>query len=290
MKLPSFAYLCAGSAQEALATLSEHGDRARVLGGGQSLIANLALRTTTADILVDVNRVPDLDSLEERDSGGLALGALVRISTLEQGFLDGPWLAIPRAARLVGNVAVRTRATMGGTLANADPAAELCLVAVALDGEVVLRRSAGERRVPAAEFLRAPQTTTLSPEEMVVGIELPPVPSGAASFFEEFRERSGGVAWASACVAVAVREGKFSFARVGLGAVGPTPFRAKDAETRLVGSAIDDGVVAEAARLAAQAAEPTSDAHAPAEYRRALGEVLVKRALAGALRQCASQR
>lgn len=279
MKLPPFAYRRATSLEEALAALAEGGDDAKVLAGGQSLVPAMAFRVARPALLVDVNDVPGLDAVE-RENGSVRVGALVRHAALELApGLDGAWTALREAVAQVGHYPIRVRGTFGGSIAHADPAAELCVVAAALDAEVVLRSTGGTRAVPASEFFLAPYTTALAPGEMVVEARFEASPAVAHGRFEEFAERSGDFALASACAALALRDGRVEWARVALGSVGATPLRAPEAERVLVGSDASDEAVDEAAQAAARECDPSSDSHATADYRRHLVAVLVRRAL-----------
>jgi carbon-monoxide dehydrogenase medium subunit/6-hydroxypseudooxynicotine dehydrogenase subunit alpha len=279
LKLPPFTYRRATSVEEALEALEEGGDDAKVLAGGQSLIPVMAFRLARPTLLVDVNDVPGLDHVAH-DSGGLRIGALVRHAALErQEGLDGSWRALGEAVAFVGHYPIRVRGTFGGSVAHADPAAELCVVATTLGADVVLRSSTGERTVPAAEFFIAPFMTALAPGELVVEVRFPPPPPGAQGVFEEFAERSGDFALASVCAALAFRDGEVAWARIGLGSVAGTPLRARAAEGVLVGSSGGEGAAAAAADAAAEESDPSSDSHAGAEYRRHLVAVLVRRAV-----------
>jgi CO/xanthine dehydrogenase FAD-binding subunit len=171
------------------------------------------------------------------------------------------------------------RGTVGGSLAHADPAAELAVVAATLEAEVVARSAAGARTIAAADFFLGPYTTSLRPEELVVEVKFPAPPPGASAAFEELAERAGDFALASVCAAVARSGGRVTWARIGLGSVGPTPLRAFEAERALV----DGADVAEAAALAARECDPASDSHASSDYRRELVSVLTRRALERAL-------
>ena len=251
-----------------------------MLAGGQSLIPVMAFRLARPALLVDVNDLPGLDHVAYDEGGALRVGALVRHVTLErEDGLDGAWRALREAVQHVGHYPIRVRGTFGGSIAHADPAAELCVVAAALEADVVLRSSAGERTVPAAEFFVAPFMTALAPGELVVEVRFPPPPPGAHGVFEEFAERSGDFALASVCAAVAFRDGAVAWARIGLGSVAGTPLRAYAAEGVLVGSSGGEAVAAAAADAAAEEADPSSDSHASADYRRHLVAVLVRRAV-----------
>jgi CO/xanthine dehydrogenase FAD-binding subunit len=275
VKPPPFRYARARSLDEALALLAAEGEDAKPLAGGQSLLPALAFRLVRPSALVDLGPIAELDHVR-REGGTLRIGALRRHAALEQEEeLTGAWAALREAAALVGHLPIRSRGTFGGSLAHADPAAELAVAALALDAELVLRGPAGERRVPAEEFFLGPFTTALAPGELLTEVALPQAPAGARGAFEEFSVRAGDYALASACVVVAAEGGVISHARVALGSVGPTPLRARAAERALLEGAPPEDVSA----AAAAECDPGSDVHADAGYRRRLVAVLVRRAL-----------
>ncbi|MFI0407467.1 FAD binding domain-containing protein [Actinomadura sp. 3N508] len=280
MKPPPFAYARAATLDEALTLVTEAGDEAKLLAGGQSLLPLLSYRLARPTHLVDIGRLPGLDGID-RSGGGLAIGGLARHTAVERSAeLAGPWRAIREAASLIGHLPIRERGTFGGSLAHADPSAELPVVAVALDAEFVLRSAAGTRNVPAAEFFTGPFMTVIDPAEVLVRAEFPVPPPGLRSAFEEFTARSGDFALVSAAVALAPGEdGTARHVRIALGSVGPVPVRAREAEAALDGAALTPDAAAAAARIAATEADPGEDAFAGAAFRRDLVAVLVERAL-----------
>ncbi|WP_433461764.1 FAD binding domain-containing protein [Spirillospora sp. CA-128828] len=280
MKPPPFAYARPATLDEALDMIVEAGDEAKFLAGGQSLLPLLSYRLARPTHLVDIGRLPGLDRID-RTGGGLALGGLVRHARLEgSAELAGPWRAIREAAAQIGHLPIRERGTIGGSIAHADPSAELPVVATALDAAFVLRSAAGTRTVPAAGFFTGPFMTVIEPTEVLVRIDFPVPPPGLRSAFEEFTARSGDFALASAAVAVATGEdGVVRQVRIVLGSVGPAPVRALDAGASLDGVALSPGAAALAARVAAAEIHPGEDAFAGAEFRRELVETLVVRAL-----------
>jgi CO/xanthine dehydrogenase FAD-binding subunit len=280
VKLPPFEYRRAKSVDHALVLLAESGDESKLLAGGQSLLAAMAFRIVRPSVLVDIGRVGGLDGIEAGPEG-LRIGALVRHAALERSpALEGPWSVLRSAAALVGHHPIRVRGTFGGSLAHADPAAELAVVVLALDATVVARSAAGgERQIPAADFFLGPYMTALGSTEMVTEVRFPAAPSGAITSFVELTERSGDFALASVCVGVVRTEGRIVWSRIGLGSVGATPLRARRAEDVLIGSDGGPDALEDAARAAAAHCEPSSDPQASAEYRRELVAVLVRRAL-----------
>lgn len=263
-----FEYQRAGSAEEAVSLLASHGDDAKLLAGGHSLLPLMKLRLATPAVLVDVGRVSELRYI--RDAGDhVAIGALTRhrdVETSELLHRDVPLLA--HAASFVGDPQVRHRGTLGGTLAHGDPASDLPAVVLALGGEIVTRSPRGERVIPAMEFFRGFLETALAPDEMIREVRVPKTgPAGWS--FQKFNRRAQD--WAIVGVA-AVRNGTTGIALVNM---GPTPLRATAVEQALAqGASIED-----AAALAAEGTEPTDDVNASADYRRHLARVLVRRAL-----------
>ena len=268
MKPPPFAYARPSSLEEALALLAEGGDEAKPIAGGQSLMPLLAYRLVRPSHLVDLNGVGSLDGIEQRD-GALVLGPLVRHAVLERAGLG----LLSEAAALVGHLPIRVRGTIGGSLAHADPSAELAVAALALDAEIVARSTRGERTLPARDFFLGPFTTALAPDELVAGVRVRTTP-GERAAFEELAIRAGDFALASAAV-VAHGGG----VRIALGGVGATPVRAHAAEDAVAGGELSDEAIATAAGEAARECDPGSDQHASAAYRRELVAVLVERAL-----------
>jgi aerobic carbon-monoxide dehydrogenase medium subunit len=279
--IPSrFDYLAPGSLDEALAVLDREGDEAKVLSGGQSLLPLLKLRLGAFRVLVDINRIPGLDSLEESD-GELRIGALVRESDLERSALVRE--RYPLLADVTGVIAdplVRNRATVCGNVAHADPANDHPAAMLALGAKVVARGSSGERVIPIDSFFTGLFSTALRPGELVVELRVPaPPPRSGGAYLKQ--ERKVGD-FAAAAVAVQVTLGPDAgFARAGIALtnVGLVPIRARAAEDHLAGKPIDDGVIREAARLAAEAAEPVADRRGSVEYKRDLVRVLTARAL-----------
>jgi carbon-monoxide dehydrogenase medium subunit/6-hydroxypseudooxynicotine dehydrogenase subunit alpha len=280
VKPAPFAYAAAETLDEALALLDEAGDEAKVLAGGQSLLPLLSFRLARPSHIVDIGAVQGLDSLEER-AACLSIGALVRHATLERADLGGPWNALREAASLIGHLPIRVRGTFGGSLAHADPAGELGVVATALDADIVLNSVRGRRTVPAGDFFLAPLTTAAEPDEIVVEARFPEPVAGFRSVFEEFSPRAGDFAYASVAVGCRMAgDGTTHDVRIALGSVGPTPLRAHAAEEALSGSVLDDTAINEGARSAAAACDPSSgDWHADGQYRRALVATLVEKAL-----------
>lgn len=282
MKPPSFKYFAAQSVEEAVSLLAEHGDGARVLAGGQSLIQEMNIRQTKPRALIDVNPIQEL-AFVNSENGTLALGALTRTATVEHDAAIAERLPmLTEAAARVGHVAVRNRGTVGGNVAHADPASNLPPVMLALDAEFIVQSSDGERTIAADEFFQGPHQTGIGPTELLTGINISSLPEDAASAFVEVSRRNRGWGLCGAAAMVAMDdEGLISDVRLGLSGVGPTAVRALDAEAAIRGEQPTEEAWATAADAAVQALkEPPSDIHASADYRRHLAGVLTRRALA----------
>jgi carbon-monoxide dehydrogenase medium subunit/6-hydroxypseudooxynicotine dehydrogenase subunit alpha len=290
MKLPPFALTRAESLDHALDVLGEHGGEAKALAGGQSLIPLMAFRLAAPSHLVDVSELSELRYVRPGQTG-LAVGGTTRSSELETAAsgLAPHWAALAEALPLVGHLPIRTRGTVGGSIAHADPTAELPLLACTFDAVIVAQSSDGRRELPAAEFFRGTMTTALEPTELIVEIRFPDPPGGTISVFEEFAERAGDFALASVCV-VAERDeaGVCNWIRVGLGAVASTPVRSAAAEAAYLGSRLDPAASDSACAALAQEIRPRGGLHVPAEYRAELTAVLLRRAVARLYAQSAS--
>jgi CO/xanthine dehydrogenase FAD-binding subunit len=279
MKPPPFAYVAARSLDEAVRLLAEGGPDAKVLAGGQSLVPMLNFRLLEPSLLVDINRIAALDFIEA-DDRRVRIGALTRHRAVETSPVIADKLPILAATmRHVAHFAIRNRGTFGGSLAHADPAAELPLLALLLDAEIAVASARGERSIAAKAFFIDALTTVLEPGEILFDVVLPSLPSGTGWHFEELSRRAGDFALVAVGVTVRVRDGRCAEARIALGGVGPTPVRAAAAEAMLRGAKIDLAAIAAAAAAARDGIAPQSDLHASADYRRHLAEVLVRRAL-----------
>ena len=284
MKPPPFEYVAPRSLDEAVAALAEHGDEAKAMAGGQSLVPLLAFRLARPTVVVDLNGIPGLDGAR-LDGTTLELGALTRQRDVE--LLPGlreRCAMITEAVEQIGHVAIRNRGTVGGSLVHADPAAEWTALALALDAELDLVGPAGTRTVPAAEFLISYFTTALEPTELVTGVRLQ-VPNGrSGSCFLELARRHGDFAIAGVGALVTLDgDGSVADARVALIGVGERAVRVDSAEQVLRGNRPTDELFTEAAAAVQAELDPNSDVHATADYRRHVAGVLVRRALATAV-------
>ncbi|HEU5193619.1 MAG TPA: xanthine dehydrogenase family protein subunit M [Methylomirabilota bacterium] len=283
MKPPKFDYHAPRSVDEAVALLERYGGDAKILAGGQSLMPILNFRLARPAALVDINRIPALGYIRE-DNGTVALGAMTRQRTIEFSPVVAAKLQLLReATRWVGHLPIRTRGTIGGSIAHADPSAEYPAVLTALDGEVVVQGPKGRRTVKAGELFETYLTTTLAPEDLVVEVRLPAMPAGAGYAFEEFARRHGDFAIVG-IAAMIVRAGdRCTAARLATAGTGPVPVRLRAAEEILERDGLGDAAIESAGARAAELVQPDSDVHASAEYRRHLTRVLTVRAIRRAL-------
>ena len=284
MKPAAFEYFAPTSLEAALDLLERHGGEAKVLAGGQSLVPAMNFRLATPAALVDVNRIPGLDRPSvERDE--LVIPMLARHAAFERPVVGdplGPLLA--ETSHLVGHLPIRVRGTFAGSLAHADPAAEWCMLTLALDAVMVARSRAGERRIPAAEFFEGPFTTSLAEDEILTEVRLPLLRQAGTGVCEKSRT-AGDFATVAVVAALWIEEGKIARAAVGIGGAESRPVRPVEAEATLAGAPLEPSALDAAAQVAAEAVDPISDHSCSADYRRHLVEVLVRRALDRASRR-----
>jgi carbon-monoxide dehydrogenase medium subunit len=289
VKPPPFDYTAATTLEEALSLLAELGDDARPLAGGQSLVPLLALRLARPSHLIDLAGLADLATIRAQD-GHLVIGAMVRERAAERHD-DVPRLAplLSYALPLIGHPAIRNRGTIGGSLAHADPAAELPAVAVALDAELVAQsRDRGTRTIPAGEFFTGFFSTALDADEILTEVRIPHPATATGCAFEEVARRHGDFAMVGAAAVVRLNGGRIADARVVLTGVSDAPLRATAAESALSGAEPTEAVFAEAAEQAAKTLEPPADLHGSSAYRRHLAGVLIRRTLTSAADRAAA--
>jgi len=292
MKPPKFRYFAPQSVEEALALLAEHADGAWILAGGQSLVPLMNMRLVQPGVLIDINGINELAYLKAWD-GGLAIGTLTRDATLVGDRTVAERLPLLRdAAHYVGHPAIRNRSTVGGSIAHADPAAELPAVMLALNAEFEVYSRSGSRTIPAQDFFKGYLTTDLKEGELLTELRVPGLPSRAGSAFVEFARREGDYALAGVAAVIALDEdGTITEACLGLCSVGPAPVRPHTAEALLRGQ--HPGKEAWNAAAAATVSvldNPLSDIHGSADYRRHLAGVLTKQALATATERAEGNR
>jgi carbon-monoxide dehydrogenase medium subunit len=282
-----FEYVAPGSLDEATALLAEHGDAAKVLSGGQSLIPLLKLRFAAPELLVDINRIGGLDTLAE-DGGTLRIGALVRHKSCERsGLLRDRYPVLSQAAAQISDPIVRNLGTVCGSVAHADPQGDWGSALMAAGAEVVARSAQGERTLPLTGFFQGPFTTTLEPNEIVTEIRVPDPGVHSGGAYLKLERRVGDFATAAVGVQLTFDDGKVGRAGIALTGVGPKNIQAVEAEQALAGSELDEDAIRGAAELAAQAASPQTDVRGSADYKRRVVRVFTERALRAASTQAA---
>ena len=291
MKPAPFEYVAPESVEEALAALQQNNPDGKILAGGQSLLPLLNLRLTKPKLLVDLNGISGLDGIREMPEG-LAIGAMTRQSKLEHSLLVRqrcPLLA--EAIRYIGHVAIRHRGTIGGSLAHADPAAELPALALALDAKFAIAGRGTDRVISAEEFFLDFLTTALAPDEILRQIVFPIIRPSSGYALEEIARRHGDFAIAGVVVIVDLDDaGKIAEARVALFGLAPTPVRARQAERALIGRELDERAMLDAAVLLEEVLEPPGDIRASSAYRKHAAAVLLSRALKRAVQVCHTRR
>ena len=284
MKPARFDYHAPGSADEAITLLARYGGEAKLLAGGQSLVPLLNFRLSRPAALVDLNRVAGLAYIHET-AGHVRIGAMTRQRAIEFSPVVRRRLPLlAEATTLVGHLPIRSRGTIGGSLAHADPSAEYPTALTALGGQVIVRGPRGERTLEAGELFQGYLTTTLAADEMLVEVRLPVMPDGAGFAFEEFSRRHGDFAIVGiAAIVVGRGGGRCASARLVTAGAGPVPVRLRAAEEILEREGLSDAAVEAAGHRAAELVDPPSDIHASADYRRNLTRVLTGRALRRAI-------
>jgi aerobic carbon-monoxide dehydrogenase medium subunit len=279
---PRFEYFAPTTLDEALSTLERLGDEGKVLAGGQSLIPVMKLRFFAPRALVDINRIDGLDTLEE--NGGLRIGPLVRHKTCERSEkLRGRYRLLGDAARLISDPIVRNLGTVAGSLAHADPQGDWGSVMLAARAEVVARNDSGERTIAIDDLLEGPFTTSLAPGEIITEIRVPDPGPRAGGTYLKLERKVGDFATVGVAVQVSLDNGTIGQAGIALTAVAPINMRATAAEESLRGSEPTDQGIRDAARLAAEAAQPNADLRGSADYKRNVVRVYVERGLRDAI-------
>jgi carbon-monoxide dehydrogenase medium subunit len=280
MKTAPFEYHAPRSVEEVVALLAEHGDEAKILAGGQSLMPLLAMRLSRPEHLIDINDVDSLAGISA-SADGLAIGALTRERDAERSSLVAERSSVlAEALPLIGHVTIRNRGTIGGSITHADASAELPAVAVVTGAELVLRSARGDRVVPAADFFDGHFTTTMEDDELLVEVRVPSGPAGAGWAFYEIVQRHGDFALVGVAAMVALDEDRrIRETRLCLIGVADRAVRAPVAEASLTGQMPTVDAFTAAAADAARDLAPASDMHGSAEFRRHLAGVAVRRAL-----------
>jgi len=281
VKPAPFEYFAPLEAEEALELLQRYGDEAKVLAGGQSLMPFLSLRLARPAFIIDINRLPALDHISPGPDGGLALGALTRQRSVERSRLiqeRNPLLS--ETIPLIGHFQIRNRGTVGGSLAHADPAAELPAVSLVVEAEFLLRCTRGERAIEAQDFFLGTMTTAIEPGELLTEIRIPGFGPRTGWAIEEVARRRGDFAIVGVAVVVELNDKEIcQEARIALFGVGDRPARMERAETMLRDRTPDEKSLAEVAAAVSDELDPFEDVHASAEYRKEVGGVLTRRAL-----------
>ena len=284
MKAAPFAYGTPETVEEAVDLLKEHGSDAKILAGGQSLVPLMNMRLVKPAVLVDINRIGSLQFIRVDDDGSLVIGAGARQVAVERsGEVAGGWPLLVEAVRLIGHTTIRNRGTIGGTLAHADPAAELPVAAIALDATFRLVGPRGERTVRAREAYLSYLTTVIEPDEILTEVRFPAPGERSGSAFLEVSRRFGDYAMVAVAATVSLdADGRCADAAVALGGVAATPILAGPRNGELKGRQLDQAAIGQASRSYTADLEPTEDIHADAAYRAEVAAVLTRRALSQA--------
>jgi aerobic carbon-monoxide dehydrogenase medium subunit len=290
MKPAAFQYHRPGSVAEAVEVLGQLEDEGRILAGGQSLVPLMNFRLAQPTDVVDINRLGDLDYVRAEDST-VRVGALARQSTVESDAAVAERVPLlTEALSFVAHPTIRHRGTVVGSVAHADPAAELPSVVLALEATVTLRGGGGERQVPAEDFFLGPFETAIEPGELAVEVAFPTSPPGTGYAFEEFARRHGDFAIAGAAVTLTLRDGAVADPRIVLCGVGPVPLRARAAEASLEGTAADQEAIEAAGIAALEGVEPPGDMHGGTRYRIGVARAQVRRAIAKAVERAKGEQ
>ena len=273
----AFGYTRPASLAEAISAVGSGG---KIIAGGHSILPLLKLRLAQADTLVDIGRLAELKGYRPTPDGGVEIGAL---TTYKEWQAATTMPAVAAAIDLIGDVQVRNRGTIGGSIAHADPASDGPAIALAFGASAVLRGPGGERVVPLDGFFEGPFTTGIHDDEILVAIRRGPVPEGAGFNYQKLQQPASGYSIVGVGALVAMSGGKITHAGIGVTGVHEHPYRAEDVEAALVGSDGSDAAIAAAAAHVTDGVEVNSDIHADAAYRAAMAVVYTKRAIEGAL-------
>jgi len=274
-----FEYHAPRTIDEALNLLDQLGDEGKVLAGGQSLIPLLKLRFASPGHLVDINKIKELDFIEERD-GTLRIGPLFRHKAAERSsLLTSRYQVMADAAPQIADPIIRNRGTLAGSVAHADPSGDWGSVLLAMDADLVLRSKRGSRTVKARDFFSGPFSTALEPTEILSEIRIPAAKAMTGGAYLKLERKVGDFATVAVAVHLRMDDGKVGSAGIGLTAVGPQNIKAEKAEAVLRGAKLDDDVIKEAAALAAEAADPKADHRGSVEYKRNIVRVFTQRGL-----------
>ncbi|OGQ52558.1 MAG: molybdopterin dehydrogenase [Deltaproteobacteria bacterium RIFCSPLOWO2_02_FULL_57_26] len=287
MKPAPFEYFAPQAIDEALKLLQKYGEEAKVLAGGQSLMPLLSLRLARPAVIIDINRLRDLAFIRSEPDGGLRIGALARQRAVERsGQVATQCPLIAAAMPLIGHFQIRNRGTIGGSLAHADPAAELPAVSLTLEAEFVVRSTRGERAIAAKDFFLGYMTTAIEPSELLTEIRIPATRPRVGWAIEEVARRRGDFAMVGVVTLVELNgNDTCQNSRIVVFGAGEKPERVARAERLLCGKRTDEHALAEVAKAVTEDLDPVSDVHASAEYRKEVGGVLTRRALQNAFKR-----
>jgi aerobic carbon-monoxide dehydrogenase medium subunit len=282
MKLPPFEYACPTTLSDAVALLASHDGEAKALAGGQSLVPMLAFRVASPSLLVDLRKLAELKQIKIADDG-VTLGAMVRWrDILDDARLRNAHPLLVAAVEHVAHYQIRNRGTVGGSVAHADPAAEMPGIVVTCEAKIAVVGKSGARVIDAANFFQGPLMTALKPDEIITEILLPAWPAKRRFGFQEFARRRGDFALAAAMLFYDEDGGKARNAHAGAIGVADRPLRLTAVEQVLDGNRIDEAIIAKAEAAASASVDPHDDIHASGAYRKALVGVMVERALKSA--------
>jgi carbon-monoxide dehydrogenase medium subunit len=280
----AFGYQRPANLEEALRILAEGHEGTKVINGGQSLLPLLKLRLAEVDRLVDIGRLPELQGIRAGADGGIVIGGAVTYRDV----LDSPLVAerAPLLAAVIadiGDVQVRNRGTLGGSIAHADPSSDIPAAVLALGATIVLRSLTAKREIPAAEFFLRAFVTPIASDELLVGLRIPPMPDGSGAAYRQIMQPASGYSMVGVAAVAALSDGLVSHVQVGITGVGEVAYRASAVEAALMGTDGGPEALADAASHAADGQEVNGDIHADAEYRTAMAAVITRRALEAAL-------
>lgn len=280
MKPAPFEYFDPMKKEEVFKLLDKLGDDAKLLAGGQSLLPMINFRLARPEFLIDINKLDELDFITE-ESGYISLGALTRESAIEDSELIKSKIPIlSEAVKYIAFLPIRNKGTLGGSIAHADPSAELCLIMIALQAQIKIESSKDTRWVDAEDFFLTYLTTVLEPNELITEIRIPIPPAGTIHSFQSFSRRHGDFAIVSVAVMLEINDGGIcESAKIALGSVNPTPFRATQAEDMLIGKKVDKKLIEAVANEAAEASDPDPDLHSSADYKREMTRNFTKKGL-----------
>ena len=282
--LPEFRLIVPTTVDEAIGILGERKEKVRILAGGTDILVEMKCADRGADTLVKINRLSELDFITYSSERGLTIGALTTIRAIaDSPFMKQSYPLMIDAARDFANIQIMNMGTIGGNVCNASPAGDFLPCLMAMNAEVVLRSSAGQREVNISEFFTGPRKSQIRPGEIAVAITAPELSTQHSSGFVRFTRTAEDLAKVSAAVVLKIEDGKFSDVRIALGSVAPTPIRVRDAEDFLKNQEVTDAFIGEAAKIAQAGIRPISDFRSTADYRTDITSVAVKQAIAIAL-------